>query len=351
MLIPLLSLFLLMLAFICKQDKKAFWILWVFMAIIMCCNTYNNDWDAYEYMYSLIDSIDNIALTDVGYGFLNFVANKYVGLEFWEFRAIFTFVGMLILRRIITEYSPYPALVLGLFFIAPFFPNDIIQIRNFMSQVIFLYFVTKWIESKNRSVIWYLLGVALAITMHSSAVYFVAFLLLCIVKNDKKLYIGVFFATLFVGVLPRILGLIPFISIHKITHYLGAINQGIDIRGVIIVFLIIMQTYILYYIWQYSEKTENLRLRKWANIVYKMNILCLPVCAVMLVWSFNFYRIPRNMLLLNYIVYSMYLKEKKEKKIIDLLLVISIVQGVLWSAINSFSQWSVIWNNNALFKW
>lgn len=352
MVIPVLSVFLLMIAFVCKQDKKCFWILWAFMVVVICCNTYNNvDWDAYKFMYSIIQSLNNITLTDVGYGFLNYIGNEYLRLDFFQFRAMFTFVGMLLLGKVILKYSSYPALVLALYFVAPFFPNDIIQIRNFMAQVILGFFLAEWIESNKRNIFGYIVGVLLATTMHSSFVYFIIFLVLYFVKEDKKLYLGIGGVTFFIGFLPGILKQIPFISSQKIAFYLGEVSQGIDARGLLIILVIFSQTYILYYIYKYSQKTDNSRLIYWSEIVYKMNILCLPACAIMLVWSFSFYRIPRNMLLLNYIVYAMYLREKERKGFINMLTVISIFQGLLWSAVNSFSQWSVIWSNNALFKW
>ena len=45
------------------------------------------------------------------------------------------------------------------------------------------------------------------------------------------------------------------------------------------------------------------------------------------------------------------MKEKREKKYLNFITVILIFIGICWSALNSFSQWSVIWNNNALIAW
>ena len=171
------------------------------------------------------------------------------------------------------------------------------------------------------------------------------------IKDDKKLYISVGVGSLLVGALPILLGKMPFISAEKISFYLGKTSKNVDVRGLIIILVFLIQLYILYMIREYSRKVENYRFRKWADMVYKMNILCLPACVIMTVWTFNFYRVPRNMLLLNYIVYSLYLKEKREKKYLNFITVILIFIGICWSALNSFSQWSVIWNNNALIAW
>lgn len=140
MIIPIMSVALLAFGLICRKDKNMFYILLVFMMIIMLANTYNNDWDAYEFMYGLINTIDRCSLTDIGYGFLNFIANSCLNLSFFQFRVLFLLVGIIMISRIIISNAPYPTLVLVLYFIAPFFPNDIIQIRNFMAQAILTFF-------------------------------------------------------------------------------------------------------------------------------------------------------------------------------------------------------------------
>ena len=351
MIIPILSIALLLLSFLCKKDKGVFYILWVFVTIIIVLNTYNIDWDAYEFMYGVINTIEKSSLTDIGYGFLNFVANRHLHLSFFQFRAVFTLVGMFLVKHVIINNAPCPALVLALYFIAPFFPNDIIQIRNFIAQAILAFFLTKWIDSGNKNMIYFILGIGLATTMHVSTIYFVVFALLYFFKDERKLYIAVGIGTLLVGVLPVILGKISFISSEKISFYLGSISQGIDIRGIIIIIAFVVQLYLLYIIRNYSFNTSSFKFKKWADTVYKMNILCLPACAIMTVWSFNFYRVPRNMLLLNYIVYAMYLNERKDKKLFHFSTIVFVLMGVCWSALNSFSQWSVIWNNNALIRW
>lgn len=351
MIIPIMSIVLLTLGLICKKDKRMFYILWVFMIIIIIMNTYNADWDAYEFMYSLINSIDRCLLTDVGYGILNYIANIWLHLNFFQFRALFTLSGMLILRKTILSESPYPTLVLVLYFIAPFFPNDIVQIRNFMSQVLLTFFLTKWIDSEKKKLIYFVLAIGLAITMHASAAYFAVFILIYFIKDDKKLYLGVAIGALLVGGLPTILNRIPFISVEKINFYLGSMSRSIDVRGFIIICVFLVQLSVLYIIRKCAEKSVNCRFKIWADIVYKMNILCIPACIIMAVWTFNFYRVPRNLLILNYIVYSMYLKEEKKQSIINFITLIMIMCGVCWSALNSFSQWSVIWSNNALITW
>ena len=351
MIIPIMSVALLAFGLICRKDKNMFYILLVFMMIIMLANTYNNDWDAYEFMYGLINTIDRCSLTDIGYGFLNFIANSCLNLSFFQFRVLFLLVGIIMISRIIISNAPYPTLVLVLYFIAPFFPNDIIQIRNFMAQAILTFFLTKWINSTNRGLIYFILGIGMATMMHASSLYFILFILVSFIKDDKKLYISVGVGSLLVGALPILLGKMPFISAEKISYYLGKTSKNVDVRGLIIILVFLIQLYILYMIREYSRKVENYRFRKWADMVYKMNILCLPACVIMTVWTFNFYRVPRNMLLLNYIVYSLYLKEKREKKYLNFITVILIFIGICWSALNSFSQWSVIWNNNALIAW
>lgn len=348
MLIPLFSLILLSSSLICKKDKIAFNLLWLFMVIVVSMNTYNADWDAYELMYNLITSFDKCYLTDFGYGFFNLLGNSYLHISFFWFRAIFTFCGMILLRKIISNYSPYPALVLALYFIAPFFPNDIIQIRNFMAQIILCLFLSIWIESDFK--LKYLcMGFILSIMMHSSITYFIIILILYIIKDEKKLYIIVGIALLMVGILPIILKKIPFIPLEKITFYLNTVNQKIDFRGLVIIVAFLISLYVLYKIRNYAECCSNIRFYKWADTVYKLNILCIPACAIMTMWTFNFYRVPRNMLLLNYIVYSMYIAEKKDKRIINYITIVLIFIGLIWSTLNSFSQWNVIWNNNAIF--
>ena len=349
MIIPIMSIGFISLGFICRKDKRMFYLLLAFMIIIIIANTYNADWDAYEFMYGQINSIDRSSLTDIGYGFLNYVSNSIFHLSFFHFRALFTFIGMLIIGRTILNYSPYPALVLALYFIAPFFPNDIIQIRNFMAQAILIFFISKWID--NNKFKYLFIAIGLSTMMHSSCIYFVIFILLLFINDEKKLYISVGVGSLFVGILPTLLNKLPFVSSEKILFYLGKTNNSIDIRGIIIIAVFFVQLYMLYYIRNKLCNSGNKDYYRWADYIYKMNILCIPACIIMTVWSFNFYRVPRNMLLLNYIIYSMYIKENHSKRIIEFMTLILILLGVCWSTLNSFSQWNVIWNNNAIIKW
>lgn len=351
MIIPIISLALILLNLLCKKDRAVFISLWIFMVIVACMNTYNIDWDAYEFMYGLIDSLEKCNLTDIGYGFLNYIANAKLSLTFFEFRLLFMFVGILILKHIIKCNSPYPALVLALYFIAPFFPNDIIQIRNFMAQAILSLFLAKWIESDKNKVVYLAVGLILATAMHSTTIYFAIFILLLFIDNDKLLYLIVFIGSLSISSLPVLLSKIPFIPTEKINFYLGKMSSGIDVRGIVIIIAFAIQLYILYNIKKYARNTNDKGLIVWSDVVYKMNILCIPACIIMTMWTFNFYRVPRDLLLLNYIVYSKYLYSKKDNKIINSYTCVFIVLGLCWSILNSISQWPVIWNNNAMIRW
>lgn len=352
MLIPILSVFLLFLAFICRRDRVVFSLLLAFMAIVMSFNAYNIDWDAYELLYSLTKTTTDIGFTDRAYDFLTYISQTYLSWDFFQFRAVIMLAGLLLIGRSIVKYSPYPSLVLALYFIAPFFPNDIIQIRNFLAQAVLCTFLCYWIDSDRKRLYPVLAGVVLAGFLHASAFFFAVVLLLFVFKDDKKIWMLVLSASFLVGLLPYILRLVPFISVEKINFYLGSEGvSGIGYRNLVIVAIILIQLYLSYLMKQDAEASQNSRYQTWAKTVYHLNILAVLSCAIILVWSFNFYRIPRNLLIFNYLVHSMYLAEHKDKGIFNLYTAIYMVLGLGWSLLNSYSQWQVLWQNNALFTW
>ena len=81
--------------------------------------------------------------------------------------------------------------------------------------------------------------------------------------------------------------------------------------------------------------------------IYRMHVLYFFTVPAIIFFSFSFYRISRNFLLLDYLCYSYYLQGKRSN-LVNYITLFYILTGVYWSAVNMISQWNEILQNNII---
>lgn len=175
-----------------KKSKILFMLLLVWMWILFGWNTDNVDYANYVYLYNTEPS-----LTEFNYEFgyrLICAAGNMLGLEYQQFLIPISAIGLILIASTIKKYSENPCYVLSLYLITTFFVN-VIQIRSFLASAIIIFAIRYLVERSKVNNIIYVTFTLIASTIHFSALFYLAFVFITIIK--KKLLIGM---ALFVSV-------------------------------------------------------------------------------------------------------------------------------------------------------
>ena len=100
MLFYLIMTFLIGFCVIDYKGKVSYKILILVMFIIMGFATTNVDMPAYKMMYSMINTIGDLGVTDFGFSLLALIS-KTLGLEFYAFLRLITIIGLLVILETI----------------------------------------------------------------------------------------------------------------------------------------------------------------------------------------------------------------------------------------------------------
>ena len=281
----------------------------IFMLIVFGLNThhlghshfYNMDFGNYYSLY--LSNSQRISTRDIEVGFQTIMlfANK-LGLSFNAFRMLLGIVGYALIISTIKVLTKNTNQVLALYLIFPFF-NDVIQIRNFLSMSIVIYASRYLVRSRKSDALKYVLLVLLASRIHTASLFYLVFLL------AKKLKVKTLMKLVpFVSIIMTILAytnLYPVLAnlftdnARLLSYFTRRTTWGLPV--VLSVMLMYFFTYFIMY-----DKSSNLDGSASAvglpDMLLKMNILLLTI-APLLVYNFNFIRLYRNILPLNYIVF------------------------------------------------
>lgn len=320
---------------ISKHNESLTLILILLMVvIIMGGNNKNPDTIVYKNMYLMKFYNKNI-----GFGYL-IQLSKNIGLSLDLFRLIIAIIGILLINSVVRQYLPkrFQILFYFFYFIYPFF-IDIVQIRNFISMAILVYALNILKDGTIKSKIYYSILILLASSLHSVFIVYLPLVFIeYIFKNRRVKYIVyVFFAIIlllslnrdFVNVLVQAFSPLLLDSIQDIDHY---ITQSTSFGGYVRWGICLINIYLVNYSYGYlSNRKSNvgiLNLTKyvlWANI-YSM--LFLPMVLITL----DFYRIQRNLTILNYLIYIYTIYKLKMfdevKKNLFYIILITIVIGI-----------------------
>lgn len=311
------------------KNKKNYYIFYIiFFIIVMGLNIHHlnygsssyNNYDFYNY-YTLYKSSAN-AISDrnaeIGFKILFYLFNQ-IGLKFYQARLLISVVGYLLIISTIKKYTNNINYVLLLYLFYPFI-NDVIQIRNFLAVSIFIFSTRFLIEKPKLYVFKYSLFLLIASLFHISIIYY--FLILVFLKMNKKqtLYtlfiIMPIFITLSYTDLYKNLILFLFDN-EKLFYYLSR-KSTIGFIPISIMFIFRYIVFIIFYKEAINQVNnfDNIYYKKNIyDIIFKMNMAAFLIFPL-LVYNYNFIRLYRNILILNYVLYSdvIYIIRKNGKK-------------------------------------
>ncbi|PKM90622.1 MAG: hypothetical protein CVU85_00245 [Firmicutes bacterium HGW-Firmicutes-10] len=356
-----------------RKSKLFSLYIFIFFVIIFGLNNhhlgysdyYNMDFENYYTAY--LSSANQISPRnmEIGFKIVMYISNL-LGLSLNSFRFIIGLFGFSLIFITIKKYSSYPNYVLSLYLIYPFI-NDVIQIRNFIAASIVIFSIRYLLEDKKGNLLKYALFVFLASLFHISSLFY---LVLILVKYLKTRH----FLNLILIVLPTLIILAytsfyPFLvsritSNQKVLMYLSRRTTW----GLIIVYGTIFMMFGVHYILNREAKKSLIGENKlrpgidegslvdkmtFYDILLRINTLILLLSLPLLIYDFNYIRLYRNILPLNYIVYVdaiMYRRIPAMSHKYFILIFISLsILFVMFYGLNASEQIFPVFNDNMLW--
>nr|WP_279289313.1 EpsG family protein [Clostridium algidicarnis] len=303
-------------------------------------------------------------------------------LEYNQFLIIISIIGLALITSTIKKYTKNIAFVLAMYFMFPFM-LDVVQVRNFMAMAIIVFALRFLIEKKKWGKAKYIILVVIASTFHYTAFFYLLFLL-TEVRNVKKMtHYSIIIAT--VGALISYTGIIPPL-VAEITSSAKVYMWFTNRMGLGMFIILLVHASTLFLVHYAYEKIKNLSVKyscengvncakkdlsksfvepkfvtpksfdinmNFVNFAYKMNIVCLLMFPL---YTFNmeFFRLYRNMFVINYILFSFFLVnvkyDKKEKSLYGFFVVVYVIVMAAYFFIipNYDNVFSAVLHNNSL---
>ena len=259
----------------------------------------NFDFDFFDYGGALWFGYSR----DSGYTLINYYAN-YSGFNYIEFKTILSLLCMLALSYWVYRLSNNCICFLILYLIYPFF-MDVIQIRNYIVEIILFYAL--YDLSQNKNTIKYVLFVLIAASFHSLALVYLPFAFFyalsgnfIVVKLKKMLLLLGAMMPIYAPYIEENMELIGLLLSNDsgIQHYerYTTVSMG---YGYLYAYLFILIVII------YLRKYKNIFMHNnFFHVVYDMYFYLLMLSPLYAV-NGNMTRIPRNLMLPLFVIMSM----------------------------------------------
>lgn len=301
-----------------------------FIVIVMGANTLNCDLDyreaytdVYHHLYYSSDFFD----TDKGYGILMLLF-KSLGISYQFFRLTCAIILFYLYNDIVRKFCSCPSLVYILYILYPFI-YDVVAQRNTIGMFIWLFSLQYLIDGSHNGRIKYIFGNLIAGSMQITLLIYLPFVLLnpksnfddnreiekINIKNtirNKTVRYGLIFIILisiFIGISPSILELSM--------KYIGSIIFGDERRSEYFgnitkyYWMLLWAEQIISFIFVYIIgnrllKNENDKSKiKFSVLVYMVNLYAF-IFLPFYVLSGQFFRLSKNIIPLNLILYANY---------------------------------------------
>lgn len=309
------SILLIIIGLIRKESKALFYIIWLLLLLLLGGNTENPDRIAYVNSYE--QTTFGVFESSFEYGFqILCQIGTVLDLSYEQFIFVIAFIGLTLIASTIKLFTSNSAYALVLYSIYPFI-LDVVQIRNFLAMSIIIY-GSRYILTYKKEYIKYILCVIIASSVHISALFYFSGLAVA-VKNTRKIFANVVIVTISsIYLMPIILPQYAVVtSIEKIEAYTLTETSMLTKAAVIIYFVFsIALVLIARNLLNKARAEENPlvknRLMEFdPEVVLKMNILCI-LLLYLLIDNLNFFRLYRNIFVLNYILFALCLCKMKK---------------------------------------
>ncbi|HCF38842.1 MAG TPA: hypothetical protein DER56_07280 [Thermosipho africanus] len=350
-----------------KRSKIITAFLIIIMWILFGWNTGNADYYNYNIAYNYFSNSPWVYNKELGFQLLCKISN-FLGLEYGQFLILTSIIGLLLIRSTVKKYTKNTAFVLSLYFVFPFL-LDAVQVRNFLSMSTIIYALRFLIDKRGFYRMKYILFVIVASTFHYAALFYLTFLL-AEVRNTKKLTAYCIFISV-IGVLSSYTGIIPKLvsGITSSAKVYGWFTDRMSLGIIIMIIIHMVALFLIHYAKSRIIKGERKikiesKIKKhhyelinldFIDFVYKINIISL-LAFVFYTFNMSFFRLYRNIFIMNYLAFSIAIfdiKLEKEEKLLFSLLVfifVSTMTGYYILVPHYESVFKAILENNSLFR-
>ncbi len=299
-----------------KQNVFCYMTAFVIIFMIMTFNYDGADVKSYISTYdNLFDTSGQIVESHMekGYLLLMYICRK-LGMSFFSFRIVVSIISLSLFANILRYFKVNRNLILGFYMIYLFY-FDVIQIRNCIAQFIILFSIRFLLDATRRySIIKFLIGIFIAASFHSIALFYLPLLVIKFIKNEA------FFKFVFIASLLLFLAACTFHSYVPIiaNWLLSFIKRGssyldADVNlGHLVVFCIYAFTGISLNIVR-KKSVKGSPTRRQLDGIVKIHIILSLYLSLLLLDS-NFYRIVRNVLILSMIGIALHYKSKQSNQ-------------------------------------
>ncbi len=319
-----------LLAIFNKKSKLLLFIILALMFILMGYNYYNADYYMYERIYNSYGITSTFTYTE---GLFQLMCQFFykIGFNYQKFLTVYSFICLFIIYLTLSRISKYRSLAISMYLICPFFV-DAVQIRHFLATCFVCYGLTfLLLEDDNikKNISKYIILNIIACGFHTSAFIYFIFLLYPIFKKKKikdtfiLFFIIAIVATLlmrsklFINMLNYIIPSSKMEAYFLTGKYVSK-SFIISILFVIVQCIPIASMLFLKKLFKGQEEDKNV---KFLDSVIILNILLL-ITIPLYFYSYEFVRLFRGILLINYIAITNILGERLRRNDFVVLLII-----------------------------
>lgn len=326
MILTAIWIILIILGLVCRKNNWVFYCQIIFTILLFGFSSGVADRQNYiTYYNQVISNPSSVSGSNFIFKYFYYIFGQLGSFQFLVF--ITASIGILLFARIIQNNTSMVAFVYSLYMLSPFV-IDVVQMRNFLAMAVLLNFMPYLIEYKGnkKDILMYLFGVFLAGCIHPSVFYLaiLAIIPFLNVKKIRNITIIVVVATIALGSLSFVENLINITTVLFEKFNLSLLNtilqkyisyrylyntRSLMVRYILLIVAFIIICFIGHYV-KMEEKNHpvehDTNHDSVSVLIMKINWLTILVFPL-ITFSFEFYRMQRNVLLLVYIMSSKYL--------------------------------------------
>lgn len=303
----------------------------ILMIILMAYNSGGADIITYRAFYNYALNGVDVQFPEQGYNLVQKIGTLF-DMDFYTWRLCVVIVCFLLIKSTLDEFDVNPHIVITFYMSYSFF-MDTIQMRNFMAVAIICYSFKYYCRGGIKNSILFTLLIITASLFHKVAIFY---LLLLLYKNkemkkiNKLVFVVMLLAFVFFAINNSMLSLLANFMSRFMDERGGYIIARTRFSFIPIVILQLSYYFVSKKIYKMNINMDSEHNNNFSRCVYEINNVVIWGFPLLL-FSFLFYRIIRNILILNYINLAIFIEAKEKKSSIRLkYLLVGLVLTVLW---------------------
>ena len=304
-----------------KKTKLVSLMLLLLILVLFIGNNDNPDYLAYLRNYEKIEnnSFKEFVFSSgyFGFDFLQYISYN-IGFNYNMFVLLVSLIGYGLIVNTIRFFSINENYVLLLYFIYPFF-FDLIQLKNFLAMSILIYSIKYLLSNKKSDTFRYIMLIFVASLIHPVSI---VYLCLLITKFSYKNMIFVFLTILSflvsIGIRFNFINLAFLESVFfaddflvtKFTYFETRVRYGFLVFSFFNLYSLLLIILSIKILEKNNKKNyshedyKNSKEYKFAYLMGEVNLFLTIICLPFYFINSNFFRIYRNIFLLNYIAFA-----------------------------------------------